>query len=150
MKGSEIPAHWPLKRPINDREWKHVLKAMILRRIPTNTPIPEDELARFVNEDMKAAIPLLVTEKGFHGWLGEDYLKRKFVLLAQDGRLHLAKMGTDEEKDGRAVLGVYRTETTQRFLDELPLILRKVLDILPITNLTAWLAWEAVEPEELG
>jgi len=140
---------WPLKRPITTKEWNQIIKALIVRRVPTRLPIPREILVGFVRDDLRAAISKVHLD-GHRGPLyvygDREYIDMKIVDLVQDKRLAFKIMDLDEK--GEAVMGVYCTDRTQEIIDYLPKSLQAVLDYLPVTNLVSWLAYEVADGEE--
>lgn len=49
------PDGWPLVRPATASEWEHVLKAMIVRRVPKTRRIHKYKLIEAVESDIRAA-----------------------------------------------------------------------------------------------
>jgi hypothetical protein len=149
LRGSTVsPSRsWPLKRGITNKEWLQIIKAMIVRRVPTRLPIPRDMLASFVLDDVKASLQRGIKFDGqVYVYKDVSYIFLKIGELVHARRLELKMMAQDEK--GLAVLGVYRTERSQEIIDLLPVTLKAVLDYLPVTNLMAWMAYEAADAEE--
>jgi hypothetical protein len=127
------PEGWPLTRPATRIEWAHVIKAMIMRRVPVVGPIHRDKLNRYVTSDLQAASAArrLYVTSDF------EEMRRVYILLgvmiSRDKTLRIAGLIKDPEMH-RAAPAVYRTDYAEGWLKRVPAIVSAVVDYLPVTD----------------
>jgi len=164
MAKENEPTGWPLKRPLTNEEWNQIIKAMVLRRVPEFRSISHEDLNRFVDDDVHAAfdaervftdrparhvyIPSLIKNLMTDGLLREGVVEvrheephpplSQFDLVDTliSGRL----TAYSSPKPRGEIRHVFRTDTTQMFLDLLPRHVEAVLNYLPATNVMDWMA----------
>ena len=130
---------WPLTRPLELREWSHLLKAIIVRRVAPNHPIARDDLLRFAAADIEEAtgiVPLVEKISIVKGSYGMYKAEEILPSLLSKKMLRLGTMVTGQQ-------GVYRTPETEMFEEFLPETIRAVLKIVPYSFLADMLAYEA-------
>lgn len=127
------PVGWPLTRPATRQEWAHVIKAMIMRRVPVMQPIHKLKLLHYVAGDITSA------SDGGRLYVDPDFteMRRIYILAEQmvrkDRTLRFAGEMLDPEWRFRAP-AVYRTEHAKDWLTRVPAVVNAVLDYLPTTN----------------
>jgi hypothetical protein len=131
VRGKE-PNGWPLTRPATRVEWAHVLRVMIMRRIPRGGPIHHTKLIRYVSADVQAASDAgkIYVEADFEE-MRMAYSELKRMVAAQIVRM--APRMQDPEMPGWAP-AVYRTENAERWLNLVPAVIKAVVDFLPTTS----------------
>jgi hypothetical protein len=141
------PNGWPLKRPITQVEWRQVIKAMVIRRVPETRSIDRVALHSFVNQDVTATLESgrLYLDSGLyptnHGGtvIGE---------LIKHGLLREGIVGYRLDFPSIAVMNIFRTEYTEEYLSLLPRHIAAVLDYFPVTNELDLLAGLISDPEQ--
>lgn len=127
------PPGWPLKRPATRPEWVHVLRIMIMRRIPKSGPIHRTKLIRYVSADLLAA-----SDAG-KLYIDTDFSEMRMVyteLERLEGQAKIVRSAPrmHDPEMARADFAIYRTENADRWLSLIPVTVRAVVDYLPTTN----------------
>ena len=127
------PAGWPLTRPASAVEWSHVLRVMIMRRVPESGPIHRARLIKYVTDDLASASDAgrLYVDQYFsqmRAVLGE--VNR---LIESTGILKSAPYMVDPEIPYPDV-AIYRTERAVDWLGRVPRVIQAVVDYLPTTS----------------
>lgn len=129
---NEEPDRWPLTRPGTSAEWDHVMKVMVVRRVPKYGPIDRIELMHLVDEDIKTASAR-----------GLIYVDSDFIALSHPSSVinkmcsrdkTLRAIGTVKE-NGLISSVIYRTEITDRWIGLVPVAVQAIVNFLPTTNL---------------
>jgi hypothetical protein len=137
---NDEPRGWPLKRRLATNEWMQVVKAMVLRRVPESRSISERGLNEFVRDDIQATIEsgrLYVDE---FDRMRHVYAGKTITQLVRDRLIRRGVVGYLETAPSVAVYHIFRTDTTQEYLDMLPRHIVAVLDFFPVTNELEFLA----------
>lgn len=127
------PEGWPLTRPATVTEWSHILRLMIVRRVPESGPIHKDRLIGYVNEDLQAASDAgrIYVDQYFRYmrsvYAEFDRLVAKLKILKTAPRMKDPDMPFEAE-------AVYRTERTSIWLSRVPRVVQVVVDFLPTTS----------------
>jgi len=127
------PPGWPLKRPATRPEWAHVLRIMIMRRIPKSGPIHRTKLIQYVSADLLAA-----SDAG-KIYVDHDFSEMRMVYTELERLVAQAKIvrsdpHMDDPEMARPDYAIYRTENADRWLSLIPVTVRAVVDYLPTTN----------------
>jgi len=127
------PVGWPLTRAATNYEWAHVLRMMIVRRVPKTLPIHRGRLIEYVKSDLQSASDL-----------GRIYVDDSFScmrMVAKDidrligqQTLRTAPDRMDDPEMGYDDWPIYRTPDTQGWEDRVPVVVRTVVDFLPTSN----------------
>jgi len=128
----EEPKGWPLTRPATRIEWAHVIKTMIMRRVPVVGPIHRDKLCRYVTADLQAA------SAAERLYVSSDFeeMRRVYILLGvmiKDKTLRTAGHIKDSEMH-RSAPAIYRTDYAKGWLERVPATVSAVVDYLPVTD----------------
>lgn len=129
----EEPAGWPLTRPATRYEWSHVLRAMIVRRVPESGPIHKGKLIGYVHADLQAASDAgrIYVTSDFYAMRSVpaelDRLLGKANVLKAAPRMKDPEMPFEDE-------AIYRTEHTPVWLSRVPKVVQAVVDFLPTTS----------------
>lgn len=129
----EEPKGWPLTRPATRQEWAHVLRVMIMRRIPLRGPIHRTKLIRYVSGDLEAA------SAAGRIYVDQEFMEMRMVyselnrMIAKAKIVRTAPMMDDPEM-ASPDLAIYRTEYADRWLSLVPVTVKAVVDYLPTTN----------------
>lgn len=130
---SSEPEGWPLTRPATRYEWSHVLRVMIVRRVPESGPIHKGKLVGYVHSDLAAASDagkIYVTSDfvAMRSVMAEiDRLIGKTFVLKAAPRMTDPEMPFEDE-------AIYRTEHAAEWLSRVPKVVQVVVDFLPTTS----------------
>ncbi|MGE3483694.1 MAG: hypothetical protein AB7L09_03060 [Nitrospira sp.] len=130
---SREPDGWPLTRPASKDEWSHVLRVMIVRRIPETVPIHRGKLIGYVHADLEAASnagrlyvdSFFVAMRSVHAELSR--LVHHYNVVKTAPNMSDPDMPWPDE-------AVYRTERTDLWLSRVPKLVQVVVDYLPTTS----------------
>jgi len=126
------PPNWPLKRAATNYEWAHIIRVMIIRRVPKMLPIHRGRLLQYVRSDLQAASDrgrIYVDNSFSRMRMAKTELDR---LIGQE-TLRTAPLMEDIEM-GYSDAAIYRTEHTQGWIDRVPVVVQAVVDFLPTSN----------------
>jgi len=126
------PAGWPLKRPATNIEWAHVLRVMIVRRVPKTQPIHRGRLLQYVRGDLQAASDR-----------GRIYVDDSFSCMRMASKDLDRLIGQKTLRDAPSMkdsemgyedCAIYQTEHTQGWLDRVPVVVQAVVRFLPMSS----------------
>lgn len=149
--------NWPLKRPMTNKEFNHLVKIFIIRRIPDEGSIEMTQLKKLVGDDMKIAVPKLQLEEPARYTEFKNYVLYVEIAverMVDSGWLDFVQMELLEwEKPLDFELGwkrgVSKTERTDDFVKYLPITVKRVMEILPTANVTQLIAANVTESTEM-
>lgn len=125
---SKEPSGWPLTRPLTPEEWKHVVKAMMVRRVPKTQSFSRDKLLSVTMNDIRAA-----SDAGrIYAAIESNWINTGNVLaqLAKDGVLKTALY----QEASVTVLHAYRTDYTDEWVSLVPVTVKAALNFMPVTD----------------
>lgn len=133
-KAQTEPNGWPLNRRATTEEWRHVLKAKLVQRVPKTRSVPGQKLLAVVRDDIAAAD---LVGKIYLGPDSENYIDIRAVLnnLINDKVLGL----TAEE--------IVRTDFTDEWEKLIPATVRSVLNFFPVTDILDLLVDALIDDE---
>jgi len=130
----EEPKGWPLTRPATPAEWAHVLKVMIMRRVPRHEPIHRTKLIQYVSGDLVSASSAGRLYMGPESWgMRSVHLVLDRQMIGKDKILRTAPTMDDPEMAWSAP-AIYRTEHADGWLGRVPVTVNALVDFLPVTN----------------
>ena len=127
------PPGWPLTRPASALEWSHVLRVMLVRRVPLHGPIHRLKLINFVAADLVAA------SKAGRIYVDNYFTQMKPInvelsqLIDRADVLRHAPVMHDPDMPYPAQ-AIYRTDRTNTWLGHVPKVVKAVVDYLPTTS----------------
>lgn len=123
------PRGWPLTRPVTPAEWQHVIKVMVVRRVPKTSPVNRGKLVGHVTADVTTASDAgrIYVASDFSGFCNASTVLAKLV---NDKVLRTA---ADSDEDG-GPSSIYRTENTSEWEKLIPAVVRAVVDYMPVTD----------------
>jgi hypothetical protein len=141
------PEGWPLTRPCSKQEWSHILRVMIVRRVPESGPIHRGKLIGYVHGDLSAASDA-----------GRIYVDQFFQMMrsvnAELDRLitknHILKTAprmTDPEMPFPDE-AIYRDSHASTWLKRVPRTVQAVVDFLPTTSVLDLLVQSLLDAHE--
>jgi hypothetical protein len=128
------PERWPLTRPATSYEWAHVLKVMIMRRVPKKRGVHRDRLFEFVNADL-----MLSSDSG-RFYVDADFQAFRRVdreldrMICKDRTLINQEYAVDTELGSEAPL-IYRTDYSAEWSSLVPVAVQAIVEFLPTANL---------------
>jgi len=141
------PDGWPLKRPATPAEWAHVVKVMIMRRVPKSGPIHRTKLVRYVSGDLLAASDAdrIYVDANFMSMRNVRLLVDR--MCGGDKTLRVAPRIEDPEMDSpdRAI---YRSEYADGWLKRVPVTVSAVVDFLPVTSVLDMMVQALIDDDE--
>jgi hypothetical protein len=126
------PTGWPLTRPLTLEEWKHVVKAMMVRRVPKTQSFSRDKLLSVTMNDIRAASDAgRIYAANDSNWVNTGNV---LAQLAKDGVLKTAFYQEASGPSTRPVLHAYRTDCTEEWEGLVPLTVKAALNFMPVTD----------------
>jgi hypothetical protein len=126
------PAKWPLKRPATNYEWAHILRVMIIRRVPKMRPIHRGRLIQYVRNDLQAA-----SDRG-RIYVDSSFTRMRMAKTELDRLIGHQTLRTapsmEDPEMGYSDAAIYRTEYTEGWIDRVPVVVQAVVDFLPTSN----------------
>jgi len=146
VRGKDEPSGWPLTRPATRVEWAHVLRVMIMRRIPKSGPIHYIKLVRYVSADLQAASDAgkIYVEADFEE-MRMVYTEMKRMVADQ-----IVQMGPrmHDPEMGALAPAIFRTENAERWLDLIPAVIKAMVDFLPTTSVLDLMVQSLLDADE--
>jgi len=142
------PEGWPLTRPATNYEWAHVIKAMIMRRVPKTGPIHRAKLVQYVTSDLELASE---SEK--------IYVDGQFQALRQINKVLSEMCGKDKTLRTAPLMedpempfsdhAIYRTEYADGWTSRIPRTIQAIVDYLPTTSVLDLMVQALFDEEEI-